>query len=60
MNRLMIAQDIGSAIKGAQRADIFFGTGTDAGKQAGQVKDSGQMIVLMPLAMADDMAKGKS
>ena len=60
MNRLMIAQDIGSAIKGAQRADIFFGTGADAGKQAGQVKDSGRMIVLMPLAMADDMAKGKS
>ncbi|MGH1426299.1 MAG: MltA domain-containing protein, partial [Pseudooceanicola sp.] len=31
MRRLMIAQDTGSAIKGAQRADIFFGTGTVAG-----------------------------
>ena len=57
MNRLMIAQDIGSAIKGAQRADIFFGTGADAGKQAGQAKDGGRMVVLMPVAMANDLAK---
>ena len=28
MHRLMIAQDTGGAIKGAQRADIFFGTGS--------------------------------
>ncbi|MEL6600865.1 MAG: MltA domain-containing protein [Pseudomonadota bacterium] len=32
LNRLMIAQDVGSAIKGAQRADIFFGSGSDAGR----------------------------
>ncbi len=32
LRRLMIAQDTGSAIKGAQRADIFFGTGDKAGR----------------------------
>lgn len=48
INRLMIAQDTGSAIKGAQRADIFFGTGDAAGRAAGSVKDGGRMVVLLP------------
>ena len=50
--RLMVAQDTGSAIKGAQRADIFFGTGLDAGKAAGKLRDPGRMVVLMPIDMA--------
>jgi membrane-bound lytic murein transglycosylase A len=52
MRRLMIAQDTGSAIKGAQRADVFVGTGDDAGRLAGEMKDSGRMIVLMPIQRA--------
>ena len=52
LNRLMVAQDTGSAIKGAQRADIFFGTGANAGFQAGGVKDGGRMVVLMPVEYA--------
>ena len=52
MNRLMIAQDTGSAIKGAQRADIFYGTGDEAGRIAGRTKDGGRMIVLMPIQRA--------
>ncbi|MEL6609833.1 MAG: MltA domain-containing protein [Pseudomonadota bacterium] len=48
LNRLMIAQDTGSAIKGAQRADIFFGTGREAGRAAGRVRDTGRMITLLP------------
>lgn len=52
LNRLMVAQDTGSAIKGAQRADIFFGTGTDAGFRAGAIKDGGRMVVLMPVEYA--------
>lgn len=52
MHRLMIAQDTGSAIKGAQRADIFFGTGLAAGKEAGQIKDPGRMVVLLPKTIA--------
>ena len=52
VERLMIAQDTGSAITGAQRADIFVGSGAAAGKIAGQVRDQGAMFVLMPKAMA--------
>ncbi|WP_412551331.1 murein transglycosylase A [Shimia sp. MIT910701] len=52
LRRLMIAQDTGSAIKGAQRADIFFGTGDEAGKAAGTLKDPGRMVVLLPIQRA--------
>lgn len=52
LRRLMIAQDTGGAIKGAQRADIFFGTGAAAGDAAGTVKDPGRMIVLFPIDLA--------
>ena len=49
LNRLMIAQDTGSAITGPQRADVFFGTGSQAGIAAGLTKDTGRMILLMPI-----------
>ncbi|MDG1170726.1 MAG: MltA domain-containing protein [Sulfitobacter sp.] len=52
LRRLMIAQDTGSAIKGAQRADVFFGTGDDAGRAAGTLRDPGRMVVLMPIQRA--------
>lgn len=52
LRRLMIAQDTGSAIKGAQRADVFFGTGDAAGKEAGKLRDPGRMVVLMPIQRA--------
>ncbi len=49
---LMIAQDTGGAIKGPQRADIFYGTGNEAGEAAGAVKDNGRMVVLLPIDRA--------
>ncbi|TMV07208.1 murein transglycosylase [Ruegeria sediminis] len=52
MRRLMVAQDTGAAIKGAQRADIFFGTGDAAGDAAGVLKDPGRMVVLLPIQRA--------
>ncbi|WP_234984271.1 murein transglycosylase A [Roseivivax jejudonensis] len=52
MRRLMIAQDTGSAIKGAQRADIFVGTGAAAGDRAGTFRDPGRMVVLLPIQRA--------
>ncbi|WP_237059199.1 murein transglycosylase A [Loktanella sp. M215] len=52
MRRLMVAQDTGSAIKGAQRADVYYGTGVAAGAAAGAVKDGGRMVVLMPVEYA--------
>lgn len=50
--RLMVAQDTGSRIKGAQRGDVFYGTGETAGWQAGRVHDSGRMLVLLPVQRA--------
>jgi membrane-bound lytic murein transglycosylase A len=49
---LMIAQDTGGAIKGMQRADIFYGTGAGAGDAAGTIKDAGRMVVLVPIERA--------
>lgn len=46
--RLMVAQDTGGAIKGAQRADIFFGTGQAAGVRAGAQRAPGRLVVLLP------------
>jgi peptidoglycan lytic transglycosylase A len=46
--RLMIAQDVGSAIKGPQRGDIFFGTGDAAGAIAGTTKQAAHFYILLP------------
>ena len=46
--RLMVAQDTGSAILGAARADIFFGSGDVAGRRAGDIRHQGQFTVLLP------------
>lgn len=51
LNRLMLAQDTGSAIKGAVRADFFWGFGPEAGRQAGRMRQSGRMWVLLPKGM---------
>ena len=48
LNRLMLAQDTGGAIKGAVRGDFFWGFGAQAGAQAGSMKQTGQMWVLFP------------
>ncbi|HVG47013.1 MAG TPA: MltA domain-containing protein [Rubellimicrobium sp.] len=48
LRRLMVAQDTGSAIQGAQRADIFVGTGEAAGLRAGRIRDGGRLVVLWP------------
>lgn len=45
---LMVAQDTGSAIKGHQRGDLFFGTGARAGEVAGTMRAGGRMISLVP------------
>ncbi|MGQ0455893.1 MAG: murein transglycosylase A [Hyphomicrobium sp.] len=47
-NRLMIAQDVGSAIKGPERGDIYFGSGDQAGRVAGVTKHPGRFFALLP------------
>jgi membrane-bound lytic murein transglycosylase A len=46
--RLTIAQDTGSAIVGAARADLFFGSGDAAGARAGAIRHRGAFAVLLP------------
>ncbi|SOH93276.1 membrane-bound lytic murein transglycosylase A [Monaibacterium marinum] len=53
LKQLMIAQDVGAAVTGAQRADIFFGSGADAFALAGRQRGEGRMVVLMPRATLD-------
>ncbi len=48
LNRLVMAQDTGGAIKGAVRADFFWGFGKAAGEQAGRMKQSGRLWLLLP------------
>jgi membrane-bound lytic murein transglycosylase A len=50
MRRLMMAQDTGGAIRGAVRADFFYGFGGNAADKAGLMKQQGRIWVLMPKA----------
>jgi membrane-bound lytic murein transglycosylase A len=47
-DRLMVAQDTGSAIVGPARGDIFFGSGDKAGAIAGEMRSAGRFVVLAP------------
>lgn len=48
LNRLMLAQDTGGAIRGAVRADYFWGFGAKAFVRASQMKEDGRMWLLLP------------
>ena len=48
LQRLMMAQDTGGAIRGAGRGDYFWGFGEQAGTQAGRMRQPGRMWVLVP------------
>lgn len=47
-HRLMVAQDVGSAIRGPERGDIYVGSGPKAGSVAGITKHPGNFFVLLP------------
>jgi len=48
LQRLMVAQDTGGAIKGAVRGDFFWGMGDQAGQQAGRTKQRVNFWLLLP------------
>ena len=56
--RLMIAQDTGSAIVGPARADLYWGSGDDAGRIANRIKNPGRFVMLLPREL-DMVAAGK-
>jgi len=53
LQRLMVAQDVGSAIKGAVRGDFFWGSGEPALAQAGRMKQTGRYYLLLPKPVAE-------
>ncbi len=48
LTRLMLGQDTGGAIRGVVRADFYWGSGAEAGNQAGKMRQQGRMWVLLP------------
>jgi membrane-bound lytic murein transglycosylase A len=57
LDRLLIAQDTGGAIKGPVRGDVFWGPGREAAERAGHMKSLGRYSLLLPKAGA--MASGR-
>jgi membrane-bound lytic murein transglycosylase A len=58
LQRLMLAQDTGGAIRGSVRADFYWGSGAEAGSQAGKMKQKGRMWVLLPKGYASKQSAG--
>ncbi len=48
LQKLVFAQDTGGAIKGRLRADLFWGTGQVAEQRAGNMKQKGELYMLIP------------
>ena len=48
LEQLVVAQDTGGAIRGAVRADFFWGSGDQAGEFAGRMRQQGRMWLLWP------------
>jgi membrane-bound lytic murein transglycosylase A len=48
IQRLMVAQDTGGAIRGAVRGDVFWGAGPRAEHLAGKMKSEGSYWLLLP------------
>ncbi|MGB3496189.1 MAG: MltA domain-containing protein [Elainellaceae cyanobacterium] len=47
VSRFVLDQDTGGAIRGAGRADIFMGTGRQAGERAGLINTPGELFYLL-------------
>ena len=58
VHALTVAQDIGGAIRGAVRGDIFFGFGAQAEQRAGAMKATGALYLLLPNGLAARIGNG--
>jgi membrane-bound lytic murein transglycosylase A len=56
-DRVVFAQDTGTAIRGAARADLYWGFGEQAGQMAGRMKQRGQMWILWPKQAGEPSAR---
>ena len=57
---LLVAQDIGGAIRGSVRGDIFFGFGPEAERRAGAMKAPGRLYLLLPNGLAEKTGASRS
>jgi membrane-bound lytic murein transglycosylase A len=53
LRRLLVAQDVGGAIKGPLRGDFFWGFGEAALEFAGRMKQKGRLYLLLPKPVAE-------
>ncbi|MCZ6447669.1 MAG: MltA domain-containing protein, partial [Alphaproteobacteria bacterium] len=53
LRRLVVAQDVGGAIKGPLRGDFYWGSGEAALAQAGRMKQKVRLYLLLPKAVAE-------
>ena len=56
LQRLMVAQDTGGAIRGPVRGDVFWGFGEQAAQNAGRMNSDGRMYILLPRRVAEKAA----
>ncbi len=56
IQRLVIAQDTGGAIRGEVRGDLFWGAGPDAYDRAGRMAQGGRYWMLVPIAVGQRRA----
>ena len=52
IQRLMVAQDTGGAIRGPVRGDVFWGAGAAAAENAGRMNSEGRLYLLLPRPVA--------
>ncbi len=57
LQKMMIAQDTGGAIRGAVRGDVFWGYGEDAEHKAGHMKSTGRYWIFLPKTLYQDYDK---
>lgn len=60
LNRLMVAQDTGGAIRGEIRGDVFWGFGAEAEEIAGRMANVGRYWLLLPKPLAAKLVVGQS
>ncbi len=55
LTRFVFAQDRGGAIRGANRADFFWGRGAEAAERAGVMKQGGRLFFLVPRVEEEEL-----
>jgi len=58
VQRLLMAQDTGGAIRGPVRGDVFWGAGRDAEERAGRMRSTGRAWILLPREVAERRLRG--